>query len=136
MLGVPVSTQYTRRSRKPSRRALEDRKLVTEIYAAREGYSSAYGVRKTWKELRRRGVEVGRDRVARLMRQEGAEGVRRGKERRTTIADEAAAERALDLLQRDFTATGRTEKWVADITYLRTWSVKGVKTRFAYAAAS
>jgi putative transposase len=121
-IGVPPSTHYARRSRKPSRRALEDRKLVAEIYAARSGYRAVYGVRKTWKELRRRDVEVGRDRVARLMRQEGLEGVRRGKKRRTTIPDEAALERARDLLQRDFTAIRPNEKWVADITYLRTWN--------------
>jgi putative transposase len=121
-LGVPVSTYYARRSRKPSRRAREDRQLMQRIYAAREGYRSVYGVRKTWKELKRRGVDVGRDRVARLMRQEGLEGVRRGKKRRTTIPDEAALERARDLLQRDFTATRPNEKWVADITYLRTWT--------------
>src|SRR3954452_22788230 len=36
--------------------------------------------------------------------------------------DEAAAERARDLLQRDFTASGPNEKWVADLTYIRTWS--------------
>jgi putative transposase len=94
---------------------------VAEIYAAREGYRSVYGVRKTWKQLKRDGVDVGRDRVARLMRQEGLEGTRRGKKRRTTIPDEAA-ERARDLLQRDFTATRPNEKWVADITYLRTWN--------------
>jgi hypothetical protein len=56
-------------------RALEDRRLVTEIHAAREGYRRVDGVRKTWKQLHRRGVEVGRDRVARLMRAEGLEGV-------------------------------------------------------------
>jgi putative transposase len=72
-LGVPVSTYYARRSRVPSRRELEDRKLVAEIHAARAGYRRVYGVRKTWKQLRRQGVEVGRDRVARLMRQEGLE---------------------------------------------------------------
>ena len=121
-IGVPVSTYYARRSRKPSRRELRDRELVREIYAAREGYRSVYGVRKTWKELKRRDVEVGRDRIARLMRAEGLEGVRRGHKKRTTIPDEAAAERARDLLQRDFTATRPNEKWVADITYLRTWN--------------
>lgn len=121
-IGVPVSTHYARRSRKPSRRALEDRTLVAEIYAAREGYRAVYGVRKTWKELKRRDVVVGRDRVARLMRAEGLEGVRRGKKRRTTTADEATLERARDLLQRDFTATRPNQKWVADITYLRTWN--------------
>jgi putative transposase len=121
VLGVPVSTYYARKSRKPSCRELEDRELVAEIHAAREGYRCAYGVRKIWKELRRRGVEVGRDRVARLMRQEGLEGVRRGKKKRTTIADEAAVERARDLVQRDFTAAGPNEKWVCDLTYIRTW---------------
>jgi len=119
-IGVPVSTHYARRSRKPSRRALEDRTLVAEIHAARKGYRRVYGVRKTWKQLKRREVEVGRDQVARLMRAEGLEGVRRGKKRRTTIPDEAALERARDLLQRDFTAPAPNEKLVADITYLRT----------------
>ena len=121
-VGVPVSTYYARRSRKPSARALADGELVKEIYAAREGYRSVYGVRKTWKELRRRDIDVGRDHVARLMRQEGLEGVRRGKKKRTTIVDEAGLERARDLLQRDFIASRPNEKWVADITYIRTWN--------------
>ena len=121
-VGVPVSTYYARRSRKPSARALADRELAAEIHAARAGYRRVYGVRKTWKELKRRDVEVGRDHVARLMRQEGLEGVRRGKKKRTTVADEAALERARDLLQRDFVASRPNEKWVADITYIRTWN--------------
>lgn len=121
VLTIPVSTYYARRSRVPSRRELEDRELIRKIHAAREGYRQVYGVRKTWKELRRRGVDVGRDRVARLMHQEGLEGLRRGKKRRTTIPDEAAAERARDLVQRDFTATRPNETWVCDLTYLRTW---------------
>jgi transposase InsO family protein len=47
---------------------------------------------------------------------------RPGRKKRTTIPDEAALEHARDLLQRDFTATRPNEKWVADITYLRTWN--------------
>lgn len=121
-IGVPVSTYYARRSRKPSRRELRDHELVIEIYCAREGYRRVYGVRKTWKELKRRDVDIGRDRVARLMRAEGLEGVRRGKRKRTTIPYEAALERARDLLQRDFSAIRPNAKWVADITYLRTWN--------------
>ena len=121
VLEIPVSTFYARRSRVPSHRELADRELIRKIRAAREGYRQAYGVRKTWKELRRRGVDVGRDRVARLMRQEGLEGLRRGRKKRTTIPDEAAVERARDLIQRDFTAAGPDETWVCDLTYLRTW---------------
>jgi len=48
--------------------------------------------------------------------------VRRGKKRRTTIVDEAALERARDLLRRDFVVSRPNEKWVADITYIRTWN--------------
>jgi putative transposase len=121
-LGVPVSTQYARRSRKPSRRELADRELLIEIEAARTGYRRAYGARKTWKELRRRGVDAGRDQVARVMRRHGVEGKFRGRRKRTTIPDKAAVERARDLLQRDFTATGPNEKWVCDLTYLRSWN--------------
>jgi transposase InsO family protein len=121
MLEVPVSSLYARRSREPSRRELRDRELVAEIHASRAGYRRVYGVRKTWRELRRRGVDLGRDRVARLMRKEGLEGVRRGMKTRTTIPDEAAVERARDLLQRDFSATRPNEKWLCDIIYLRTW---------------
>jgi len=122
VLGVPVSTYYARKTRKPSLRERQDRELVREIHAAREGYRRVYGVRKTWRQLGRNGVDAGRDRVARLMRQEGLEGVRRGKKRRTTTPDEKAAERARDLVQRDFSASGPNELWVADITYIRTWS--------------
>jgi transposase InsO family protein len=120
-LGVAVSTHYARRSRKPSARELADRELLVEIEAARSGRRKVYGARKTWKELKRRDVEVGRDHVARVMRQNGLVGKLRGSKKRTTIPDEAAAERARDLLQRDFTATRPNEKWVADTTYVRTW---------------
>ena len=49
-----------------------------------------YGARKLWKQLRREGELVGRDRVARLMRTLGIAGAVRGKPRRTTIPDPAA----------------------------------------------
>jgi transposase InsO family protein len=121
-LGVSVSTHYARRSRKPSRRQLADQALLAEIEAARAGYRRVYGARRTWLELRRRGVEAGRDQVARVMRQHGIEGKLRGRKKRTTTPDEAAVELARDLLQRDFSATAPNEKWVCDLTYLRTWS--------------
>jgi putative transposase len=121
-LGVAVSTHYARRSRKPSARALADRELLVEIEAARSGRRHVYGARKTWKELRRRGIDAGRDRVARVMREHALEGKLRGRKRRTTVPDETAVELARDLLQRDFTAVRPNEKWVADLTYIRTWN--------------
>ena len=121
-IGVPVSTHYARRSRKPSRRELADRELLLEIEAALTGRRKVYGARKTWKELRSRDVDVGRDRVARVMRENGLVGKLRGAKKRTTIADEGALEQARDLLQRDFRATRPNEKWVADLTYIRSWN--------------
>ena len=122
-LGVPVSTHYARRARKvsPSSRQRRDAEVLVEIAAAREGYRRVYGQRKTWRELRRRGIEVGRDRVARLMRQTGMEGVRRGRRPRTTTPAEREAERARDLVGRQFVAAAPNQLWVADITYLRTY---------------
>jgi putative transposase len=121
-LGVATSTHYARLSRAPSARAVRDAELVGEIHAAREGYRAVYGVRKTWKQLRRRGVtDAGRERVARLMRQEGLRGVQRGRKQRTTTPDETARDRARDLVKRDFTANRPNQLWVADLTYVRTW---------------
>jgi putative transposase len=120
VLEVAVSTFYARRSRVPSARELSDQELLAEIQEARSGYRRAYGARKTWKELRRREVDAGRDQVARVMRQAGLEGKRKGGKKRTTVPDEAAVEKARDLLQRDFTATAPNQKWVCDLTYLRT----------------
>jgi putative transposase len=74
--------------------------------------------------LLRDGERVGRDQVARLMRQAGIRGAkRRGKPWRTTISD-PAAEKAADLVKRDFTAVAPDRLWVGDVTYLRTWEGK------------
>jgi transposase InsO family protein len=113
-LGVPVSTHYARRSRKPSARELADRELLAEIEAARSVRRKVYGARKTWKELRRRDIDVGRDRVARVMREHGLEGKLRGRTKRTTTPDEAAAERALSYTQMKagHSQTSITERYI------------------------
>jgi putative transposase len=74
-----------------------------------------------WLALSRAGHDVGRDRVKRLMRQQGIQGAkRRGKPWRTTIADPSAL-RSPDLVKRDFSATRPDALWLADFTYLRCW---------------
>jgi putative transposase len=64
---------------------------------------------------------VARCTVERLMRELGLAGVRRGKARRTTTPDAAAA-RPADLVERDFSATRPNQLWVADLTYVASWS--------------
>jgi putative transposase len=73
-----------------------------------------YGVRKMWKALHRGGEVVGRDQVARLMRQLGIQGVRRGKTVRTTRAD-GKADRHPDLVDRKFVAERPNALWVTDL---------------------
>ncbi|MFF1916928.1 IS3 family transposase [Streptomyces sp. NPDC058239] len=67
-------------------------------------------------ELRDEGGQVVNQRVARIMRTIGLEGVRLRRRHRTTITDPAAV-KAPDLICRDFTATDVNTKYVGDITY-------------------
>jgi len=120
-LGVSASAYYERASGRRSSRALEDERLLARIEELHEANYLAYGSRRMWKALLRAGESVGRDRVARLMRQNGLQGAkRRGKPWRTTRPDPKAL-RAPDLVQRDFSASRPDEKWFADFTYLRCW---------------
>lgn len=80
-----------------------------------------YGAHKLWKAAGRAGHDIGRDQVARLMRQAGIEGVRRTKKVRTT-RPEPGAPRHPDLVGRDFTATAPNQLWVTDLTYVPTWA--------------
>jgi putative transposase len=80
-----------------------------------------YGARKIWKAARRAGHDLGRDQVARLMRAQGIEGVRRTKRVRTTKPDPGMP-RHPDLVSRDFTATAPNQLWVTDLTYVPTWA--------------
>jgi putative transposase len=120
-LQVAPSSYYATRSRAPSVRAVGDAKLKEEITRVYKEHYSVYGAAKIWRQLKREGVMVGRDRVARLMRELGISGVVGGKTRRTTVADLAAA-RAPDLVQRRFVATRPNQLWVSDFTYVATWS--------------
>jgi putative transposase len=118
-LQVAPSSYYAARCRPPSARAVSDAELAPKILKVFNDNYQVYGARKLWKRLRREGELVGRDRVARLMRTLGIAGAVRGKPRRTTIPDPAAA-RAPDLVNRQFTATRPNQLWVSDFTYVAT----------------
>jgi putative transposase len=121
VLEIAPSTYYSFKRRPPSARSVADGELKATILAVFEANYSVYGARKMWKALARRGVVVGRDRVARLMRILGVSGATRARKRFTTKADPAAT-RAPDLVHRRFTADRPDQLWVADFTYVSTWS--------------
>jgi putative transposase len=121
VLGVSASAYYQRATGANSTRRVQDERLLEVIEQVAERNYGAYGYRKTWLALKRAGVEVGRDRVKRLMRAHRIQGAkRRGKPWRTTTPDPAAS-RPPDLVDRDFTASRPDELWVADFSYLRCW---------------
>jgi putative transposase len=120
-LGVSASAYYQRKTGQRSARQIEDERLLARIGELHAANYFAYGYRRVWKALGRAGETVGRDRVKRLMRVHGIQGAkRRGKPWRTTRPDPPAQRRA-DLVQRDFSASGPDQLWVADLSYLRCW---------------
>ena len=125
-----VYWEHKRREREPERRSARckrDSELRVQIRRVWETNFEVYGARKIWRQLNREGVAVARCTVERLMRQEGLKGVVRGETKRTTIPDEDAA-RPPDLVDRSFEADRPDRLWLADITYVPTWS------GFAYVA--
>jgi putative transposase len=128
VLKVPTSTYYAAKQRPPSARRRRDEELKVEIRRVWDDNFGVYGARKVWGQLRREGIEVARCTVERLMGELGLQGVVRGKAKRTTTSAEPAGPRPADLVERRFTAPASNRLWVADLTYIRTWS------GFVYAA--
>jgi transposase InsO family protein len=131
-LPIAPSTFYDQQAKRGdpeqrSARAKRDDVLCLDIQRVFEENFQVYGARKVWRQLNREDIEVARCTVERLMKRLGLEGARRGKRCRTTIPD-MEAERPMDLVQRQFVADRPNQLWVADITFVATWS------GFAYVA--
>jgi len=121
LLDVSTSGFYAWCERAPSKRAQADAELVERIEQIHERSRATYGVPRVHAELAAEGIRVGRKRVARLMTRAGLEGVSPRKSVFTTRRDPNARP-APDLVDREFTATAANQLWVADITYVATWT--------------
>ncbi len=128
-MGVPIapSTYYDQLRHEPSRREVRDDDLKERISVIHAANYGVYGARKVWLALHREGIAVARCTVERLMAELGLTGALRGSSRRTTVADPAAI-RPADLVGRQFGPPAPNRLWVADLTYVSTWS------GFAYVA--
>jgi putative transposase len=120
-LQLAPSTYYDALAHVPTVRENRDAELKPLIRQVHEDNYGVYGARKVWLALNRQGVPVARATVERLMRELGLEGARRGRRRRTTTPDPAAA-RPADLVRRRFDPPAPDRTWVADFTYVPTWS--------------
>ena len=121
LLDVSSSGYYAWRRRAPCARSCADQALTERIQAIHKRSRCTYGVPRVHAELAAEGVRVGRKRVARLMLGAGLAGVSRRKGPRTTQRRKEARP-APDLVNRNFTADAPDRLWVADITYIPTWS--------------
>jgi len=106
---------------KRSQRVKRDDELRTEILRVWQESDRNYGARKVWQQLNRESITVARCTVERLMKHLGIAGVRRGQRCITTVPEELS-EKPLDLVNRQFHADRPNQLWVADITYVATWS--------------
>ena len=121
---VAASSYYARKNRAESARSIADRKWDTRIVETHEANRGLYGARKMWKVL---GAMYPEDRVARCtverrMAALGLSGVGNSRTTRTTRPAPQGASHPGDKLERNFTASAPNMKWVADITYVPTWS--------------
>jgi putative transposase len=103
-----------REKQKRRDREEEDRELVRLILEIHTAFP-AYGTERVTRELKRQGAEIGRCRVARLMRENGIAGITRRKRRNLTKPDPDAAT-VPDLVRRQFTAAMPGLKLVGDIS--------------------
>ena len=126
VLPIAPSTYYAHRVRAqdPARRgprAIRDEALSAQMQRVWEDNFRVYASRKVWMQLNRKGRRVARCAVEWLMRGLGLRGAVRGGRVKTTIP-EAQRERVQDRVNRTFKVSRPNALWVADLSYVATWS--------------
>jgi len=121
VLEVSASGYYAWCKRERSSRAREDEKLQLRIETIHRQSRQIYGAPRIHAELMEEGTRVSRKRIARLMKASALAGVSRRKWVVTTRRDRSARP-APDLVDRNFVADKANALWVADITYIPTWT--------------
>lgn len=121
VLEVSSSGYYAWLKRSPSKRRQANLVLGDRIAALHRASRETYGRPRIQADLRDEQIFASDKRVARLMRERNVQGATRRKGFKTTVRDKDARP-APDLVNRKFTATAPDQLWVADITYVPTWS--------------
>ena len=119
VLGVARSGYYAWLDGKESARALEEKELIEQIRKIQGEVRHSYGSPRMREELLRRGRHVGKNRVARIMR-ENALGPQPKKRFVVTTHSKDGQEVAENIVNRNFEASAANRVWVSDITYVAT----------------
>lgn len=119
-LGVSESGYYAWTKREPSQRKRDDADLKAVIVEIWHKSHQIYGLPRIHAELADRGIQIGKQRLARLMGEAGVQGkMPRRKRPKTTQSDDRNPV-VPNLLNREFTVEKRNMVWLTDITYIET----------------
>lgn len=119
---VSHSGFYAWRTRSESSHSVQDRRLLALVRASHRASRRCYGSPRVHRDLVDQGLQVGRHRVARLMRDDGLCGRRRRRFRITTQSKHNHSV-ADNVLQRQFAPSRPNRVWASDLTYL--WTDEG-----------
>ena len=122
VLGVSRAGFYAARRRPVPARQREDQQLAVHVAAAHAASRGRYGSPRVYRELQALGHDVGRHRVARLMREQGLRAREKRRFQHTTDSQHNLPV-APNVLDRQFTVAAPNTAWVSDITYL--WTREG-----------
>lgn len=123
VLGVSATGYHqhrVRRMRIAQRRHLTDEALLAHIRAVHAETRGAYGWPRIWRELGKRGVRVGKQRVQRLMQQHDIRARAKRRFRVVTTDSRHDLPVAPNLLERNFSPPRPDTAWSGDITYIST----------------
>ena len=115
VLGVSQSGFFAWKNRPASRRQREDMVLLAHVRSAFALSNGTYGSPRMTHELRDQGLQAGRRRTARLMRENGLRARQKQRFKRTTDSEHAWPV-APNLIDQDFAAAAPNRKWGADIS--------------------
>lgn len=119
VLGVSRSSYYAWRKQPISQRQRDNQRLLTKIRCYHQASHETYGSPRIHQDLLSDGENVGRHRVARLMRQHGIQAKRH---RRFVITTQSknTLQPAPNRLQQDFQTSRVNQAWVSDTTFIAT----------------
>ena len=118
VLGVSQAGYHAWVRRPPSAYAVADAALLKRVRTVHASSRETYGAPRVHAELRAGGERHGRKRIARLMREAGLVGASRRRHGPITTRRDKDARPAPDLVDRDFTAAGPNQLWIAGITFI------------------
>ena len=120
VLGVSKAGYHAWLGRPPSAHAVADEALLKRVRTVHATSRQTYGAPRVHADLQAQGERHGRKRIARLMRLAGLVGASHRHGGPMTTRRDKNLRPAPDLVDRDFTASGPNQLWVADITYVPT----------------